>query len=386
MKRYATVAWLALILLCPAPGRAQPAASAADLHAMLGHWFELFLDRSIDPPASGWSPVLLRGEPPINVAAQIVASPEYYVRSGGTPEGFVTTLYYDLTGQAPPPQELAALVPRARNDEQRKAAALALLQRYPQAWQLPADPGERGYLGGIREQIQRLTAAVENLQEDLVGELNGRKERDLYQRADAVLRALRQMRRGMRGGVERAWLHRQFQDMDRQLHELTDAAAVLDRDHPSLRRSLRRVAQADRDLHYAIGQGDPTPDRGRVILERQAQALAQETAEFQRTAQYVLRPAPARAGLLRTIDRLQEMAAGLAAATAAGRDREPLQRDFATFNVAWETVTRELARLPGPDNLYLYRRAERVDDQADRIHQLLEMRGDRPRRIFPARP
>src|SRR5207249_1271157 len=139
-----------------APAPPQADVVAVDPVALVQNWYRQFLDRDAEPAGlASWVDQLRRGQPPAAILAAILASDEYYQRAGSTPEGFVQALFRDLTGQVPPPQEFREWVRRVR-PENRKEIAQDLLQRSPQAWQLPADPAQRNYLTQVYEQLGRL--------------------------------------------------------------------------------------------------------------------------------------------------------------------------------------------------------------------------------------
>src|SRR5437879_6555858 len=55
----------------------------------------------------------------------------------------------------------------------------------------------REYLGNVRTETGRLAWALEQLQDSIVGELSGQKERTLYRKADAALGKLEKFRAGL---------------------------------------------------------------------------------------------------------------------------------------------------------------------------------------------
>src|SRR5262249_21645351 len=61
-------------------------------------WYRRYLNRDVDPVGfQTWVGSLRSGNPPEMVLAGILASDEYFGRGGGTPEGYVTVLFQDLT-------------------------------------------------------------------------------------------------------------------------------------------------------------------------------------------------------------------------------------------------------------------------------------------------
>ena len=48
-----------------------------------------------------WASSLREGTPPVQVLATILGSDEYAIRAGATPDGFIRTLFFYLTGRPP---------------------------------------------------------------------------------------------------------------------------------------------------------------------------------------------------------------------------------------------------------------------------------------------
>lgn len=108
-------------------------------------WYRKFLNREADPMAGVWTNELRGGQDPHSVLSTILGSDEYYTRAGSTPEGFVRTLFRDLTERPPSPQEMDHWARRAAYGD-RNDIAYALLTRYPQTWaQGPAIPDDHRY-------------------------------------------------------------------------------------------------------------------------------------------------------------------------------------------------------------------------------------------------
>jgi len=141
MKRFLLIAGLAALvtpLSLPAQYPYQP-GGAGGAEQMVQEWYGRFLGRAADPQAAGWINLLQSGHAPDAVLAQLLASPEYYLRGGSTPQGFVQRLHIDLTGRPPGPGETAAWV-RQLYSHDRQDVAYQMLQRYPQNW--GGSPGE----------------------------------------------------------------------------------------------------------------------------------------------------------------------------------------------------------------------------------------------------
>jgi hypothetical protein len=122
-------------LLGPLPGSAQfgPGGYGDRAEQLVGEWYSRYLGRDPDPYAATWIGSLRSGQTPEAVLAQILASDEYYLRAGNTPEGFVSTLYQQLTGRLPSRGEAQAWLGRVYHGE-RQDVAYQMLMRYPQDW------------------------------------------------------------------------------------------------------------------------------------------------------------------------------------------------------------------------------------------------------------
>jgi hypothetical protein len=73
----------------------------------------------------------------------MLSSQEYYDKGGDTQEGFAQTLFRDITGRAPTPQEFNWMMGQlgfSVSGWPRATLALSLLQRYPQALYPPVGP------------------------------------------------------------------------------------------------------------------------------------------------------------------------------------------------------------------------------------------------------
>jgi len=133
MRRFIAGALLGIGLLAtPAP--AQYAPAGGDAQQLVDSWYQRFLNRPRDSWGSVWIDSLQQGQPPESVLAKLLGSQEYYDKGGGTPEGFIQKLYFDLSGRQPAPQEVQYWVQRLYQTD-RNDVAYQLLMRYPQSWQ-----------------------------------------------------------------------------------------------------------------------------------------------------------------------------------------------------------------------------------------------------------
>ncbi len=120
-------------------------AQSAQSQAVVSEWYNRFLHRPFEPAGLGWALTLDQGQSPDKILSGILGSDEYYGRSGGTPQGYVQTLFTDVNGRAPSPAEYAFWLNRlvqiggaAPGFPERVDEAYAMLVRYPQNWIAPA--------------------------------------------------------------------------------------------------------------------------------------------------------------------------------------------------------------------------------------------------------
>jgi hypothetical protein len=319
--------------------------------------------------------------------ADILGSDEYYRRTGATPQGFVRTLYWDLAGREPTPQEVQQLG-TVRPDQRREVAA-TLLQRFPGAWQgtgAAADAAEQDYQAGAQAAARALAQELQRLQEDIVGDLGGRKERDLYNQADAVLHDLRQFQRSLRfvrAGAERKHIGEQFNEMDRKLHALLEGLQAPGRNHPALLRAANRIQQADNQLHYVLYQGDATETRAREVLERQTQSLINVARQLHQTARYAQPAGPEGTRLDQNLGALIASAENFARILPKGAHKE-VHGNFGPVAQAWARVVEDINRLPGGGrNHYLRTEAQQVDTVFDQLAARMGWKEDRTHVYVP---
>jgi hypothetical protein len=382
MRRVRFLALLGVLaFLVPGQAQAPPPAPPADATSTVRDWYARFYDRPGSPAEwEVWARKLRAGkEAPEAVLSQLLGSPEFFARAGGTPEGFVRALFLDLAGREPRREEWADWARQVRGDN-RNDVALAFLQKNAQTWQPPAEPDKRELLDAILEQTVRLRTEVERLQENAVLELRGQKERDLYASGDEVLQHLRDFRRGLRGGATREQLDDEFGRLDRRVHQLIETGRALAQDRAVLQRDLTRIEEADNQLHYALSSGNTSDDRGREVLRRRAADLVADVQDLQRTADYALAGNRAGGPVRDALGGLAESAERFRRVAEKGEERSRLRREFGEVERAWAAVADGLNRLaPFEGNRYLRGRAQQVDADLDHVHRILDMDTDRPR-------
>ena len=92
---------IALLTVMTLTASATPAFAQPGTYVdLVDGWYHRYLGRHIDPIGRRDHVHALRhGTPPSVVEAAILSSPEYYLRHGGTPEGYVSALYREVLGR-----------------------------------------------------------------------------------------------------------------------------------------------------------------------------------------------------------------------------------------------------------------------------------------------
>jgi len=238
------------------------------------------------------------------------------------------------------------------------------------------------YLTIVKVETRYLVRAVERLQETIIEELSGRKERTIYRQADEVLSLLVDFERSLDAATSRERLYSRFGEFDAKLHELLETVRKEAKDVRALRREASRVESVDEELHFALSTGDTTAQRVQQVFKRQARRLVSAAKELEETAQYALSKGP---GDVSPGDfrKLVETSVHFQRSVEAGVEREQLRKDFQDVDHAWQRAVEVLKRIKPRENLYLVRSAAQMDRLHERIYRLLGLKEkDRPRLII----
>jgi len=238
------------------------------------------------------------------------------------------------------------------------------------------------YLTIVKVETRYLVRAVERLQETIIEELSGRKERKVYRQADEVLSLLVDFERALDTATSRERLYSRFGEFDAKLRELLEAVQKEAKDIRALRREASRVDAADEELHFALSAGDTTAQRVQQVFKRQARRLVSAAKELEETAQYALskEPGDVSPGDFR---KLVEASIRFQRSVEAGVEREQLRKDFQDVDHAWQRAVEVLKRIKPRENLYLVRSAAQMDRLHERIYRLLGLKEKaRPRLII----
>jgi hypothetical protein len=130
MRNWITVAILTAATLGVGTGTAHAQyGSYGTYRGLVESWYLRYLGRPADPVGMHDQIHALRdGVPPSAIEASILAGSEYYLRNGGTPQGYVIGLYRDVLNATPGPVDLNTWT-QATIVSGRSAVAAQILQQ-----------------------------------------------------------------------------------------------------------------------------------------------------------------------------------------------------------------------------------------------------------------
>jgi hypothetical protein len=355
------------------PSRGRTESPTATVRA----WYLRFLGR--EPDRVGlrtWSESLREQSDERDVLAQILGGGEYFWRSGSTNEAFVTSLWFDLTGDQIDEEGLTQAL-RIVQAEGRERAARALIERAV----VPNSAAEGVHQGEWREQVKRetdsLIASLDYLAEDVVVELSGKAERQVYGELESLMTELDRFRRLTRTSTNPDRLRDAFRETDQRLHAFVTDLRAKSGEHPAMLLRAQDLLRADRRLHAVVFAGDNRKQDSHRWLVRQTALLGDELHELRRTAIYALNDARASETLVRQLDELCADADHLVASIDAHADSDHLKRDVAVLSGRWGATVETINELPPQGHFFLRRRAQRVDSALDRLEETLQVDASR---------
>lgn len=240
-------------------------------------------------------------------------------------------------------------------------------------------PVDTTYLAKIETKTRQLLNAVEHLQQEIVEELSGVKEKQLFQKVDQVLLDLTKMEKLLSNTASvREDLYKQFDSLDGKVANLRKAVPELATKHPILLRGAEGIRILTDDLYFAVSEGDASPERFRQVLARQARVMSDVIKKLSRAAQYAVGDTSGRGELLADMQKLAEICATFETVVAIRKDLEEYRKGFLTLNDAWARVVQGMSLLPQTENVYLLRTALRADSIHERLFRALEIKGKRP--------
>jgi hypothetical protein len=237
---------------------------------------------------------------------------------------------------------------------------------------------DKTYLAKVETKIRQVSDAVEQLQADIVEELSGVKEKQLFRKVDQVLYELAKLEKLLgKPTPAREDLYKQFDSIDGKVTALRKVVPELAPKHALLLRGADRIRARTDDLHFVVSEGDASPDRFRQVLARQAKGMSDVANNLSRAAQYALGDIPGRGELLVDMKKLAEACGKFETVVATPTDLENCRKDFSTLNDAWQRVVQGIGLLPPTENVFLLRLAIRADSIHERLFRALGIKGER---------
>lgn len=234
--------------------------------------------------------------------------------------------------------------------------------------------GRRGTTSAERW-VRQLASDIEHLQEDLHYE-RGTYPEQLREQAEQASRAVAHFHRVLRQSDDREHVMRDFEEMDRQIHQLVDR--INQSTDRWLRRQASRIQYADEQLHYALRTRQAEGPGGmQDLVARQAHLLESQARELQMLVQRGTRQD---GGVRDAVDAFADEAEHFHEVVERGADIEHLRDDFRELDESWHRVAELLNR--SSYSFYVRRRAQDVNRVHNQLHGIMETggtpRGDHP--------
>ncbi len=208
--------------------------------------------------------------------------------------------------------------------------ATVLLSLAPRSWASSLQVVDTKYLAKVEAKTRQLLDAVELLQQDVVEELSGVKEKQLFQKADQVLHELTKMEKlSGKPTAAREDLYKLFDSIDSKVANLAKAAPESAAKHLLILRGAERIRTLTDDLHYVVSQGDDSPLRTRQVITRQAKVMSSATKQMSVAAQYSLGDIAGRGELLDAMKTLVDACVAFEKVTTTSADLEKCKKEFA---------------------------------------------------------
>lgn len=212
--------------------------------------------------------------------------------------------------------------------------------------------------------VRQLESELDHLQEDLYYE-RGNYPAGLEDQVDQASRAVAHFRQVVRRSSDPQHLMRDFEEMDRQIHQLVDR---LNQSGDSwLRRQASRIRYPDEQLHYALRTASAdTRSPSRELLSRHAHVLESEARNLQELVERIGRRDDRMRDAVRDF---AEEAEHFHEVVEQGADVQHLSDDFRDVDDAWHRVVDHVNR--SAYGLYLRRTAQNVNRVHNQIHGML---------------
>ncbi len=221
---------------------------------------------------------------------------------------------------------------------------------------------------GIGRWARELVDEIEHLEEDLHYE-RGKASRELYGQVDQTLQTALHFERVVQQQGDRAHLARDFEEMDRKIHQLVNSLSSTDQDW--MHRAVSRIQYADQQLHYRLSPR--SDDQGNTnfseLLARHAHVLEQESRQLAQSMRRPFGRASQPADLAEAIESFADAAEHFHASVERGADREHLRSDFSELDSQWHQIADRLNR--SQYGMFLRSRAARVNQVHNQVHDLV---------------
>ena len=242
----------------------------------------------------------------------------------------------------------------------------------------PEQTINKDYVTAARKSVDMVSALVEHLQDDVVEELAGEKEKSLYRLADQTQSELEVLGKALIAkNPTRQDLYKQFDRVDGKVAALVKATAELSPKRPTLQRGADRVRAQNDELHFLLSAGDGTKERQHQVLVRQAKSMKSAAKQFAVAADYAILDRHGRAPFIDAVKTFAEQCETFEKSAGEG-DLDKCKKDFSTLTDAWGKVVRGFLLLSPREDYHIERLGFRVDQYHMRLFELLKMPGNRP--------
>ncbi len=229
--------------------------------------------------------------------------------------------------------------------------------------------GQRAPVRSAEQWVRQLENELDHLEEDIYYD-RGSYPEGLAEQVAQASRAAAHFRQVLRRDSTQRHLLRDFQEMDRTIHQLV--SRLEESGDGWLRRQASRIRYPDEQLHFVLRRmvDDRAPDDrepvNRELLARHAHLLENEAKNFQALAERVVsRRDPVR----RAVGDFAEVAEHFHQVVERGADPRHLRADFRDVEERWQVVVDQINQ--SDYGLYLRRNAQNVNRVHNQIHELL---------------
>jgi len=244
-----------------------------------------------------------------------------------------------------------------------------------------ADPDKTvtaGHVTAARKSVDKVAALVESLQEDIVEELAGEKEKALFRLADQTQSELDLLDKTLVDkNPTREALYKQGDRVDTKIIALVNAISELSPKRPALAREVERIRVQSDDLHFVLSAGDETKERQRQVLVRQAKSMKSVAKQFAVSADYAILDRPGRAPFLDAVKKFAEQCESFEK-SAGDSELDLCKKEFSTLTEGWGQVVQGFLKLSPKEDYYIARQGFRLDEYHRRLFELLKIPGKRP--------